>query len=123
MVKREKFVNDASIGMATMLERIGQATGLTTEELLQGKMPTKREADRSAKAVNGAASATVQILERVMQVTGASAQEVLAGWLPYRADQEWEWIECGLCGMRSYNLDDIVNRYCGNCRMFLDREL
>jgi hypothetical protein len=48
MVKREKLVNDASVGMATMLERVGQATGLTPDELLQGKMPTKKEV---AKAV------------------------------------------------------------------------
>jgi hypothetical protein len=43
MAKREKLVSDASIGMATMLERVGQATGLTPDELLAGKMPTKRE--------------------------------------------------------------------------------
>ena len=49
MAKREKFVNDASIGIATMLERIGQATGLSTDELLQGKMPTRREVARSAE--------------------------------------------------------------------------
>jgi|SRR5215475_12617654 len=48
MAKREKLVNDASIGMATMLERVGQATGLTPDELIAGKMPTKREVAKAA---------------------------------------------------------------------------
>jgi hypothetical protein len=46
--KREKLINDASIGMATMLERVGQATGLTPDELLQGKMPAKKEVAAAA---------------------------------------------------------------------------
>ncbi len=29
-------------------------------------------------------------------------------------------ITCKLCGMTSYNPNDIANRYCGNCYMFLD---
>jgi hypothetical protein len=48
MAKREKLVNDASVGMATMLERVGQATGLTPDELLAGKMPTKKEVAQTA---------------------------------------------------------------------------
>src|SRR5215469_11091360 len=44
--KREKFVNDASIGIATMLEKVSVATGLSTDELLNGKLPTKREVAR-----------------------------------------------------------------------------
>lgn len=30
-----------------------------------------------------------------------------------------EWIRCGKCGMRSYNKNDVENRYCGNCHLFL----
>lgn len=49
MAKREKFVNDASIGIATMVERMSAATGLSTEDLLAGKVPTKKEVARSAE--------------------------------------------------------------------------
>jgi len=29
-------------------------------------------------------------------------------------------ITCHLCGMTSYNRDDIREHYCGNCKVFLD---
>jgi hypothetical protein len=28
------------------------------------------------------------------------------------------FIECGFCGMRSFNSNDIEQRYCGNCHRF-----
>jgi hypothetical protein len=46
---REKNLNDASIGIATMLERISGATGMSTEDLLQGKMPSKKEVASGAQ--------------------------------------------------------------------------
>lgn len=49
MATREKMVNDASIGMASMIERIGQATGLTPDELLAGKAPTRKEVAKAAE--------------------------------------------------------------------------
>jgi ribosomal protein L37E len=27
-------------------------------------------------------------------------------------------ITCLRCGLTSYNLNDVVNRYCGNCHLF-----
>jgi len=30
-------------------------------------------------------------------------------------------ITCHLCGMTSYNRDDIQEHYCGNCKVFLDQ--
>jgi len=30
-------------------------------------------------------------------------------------------ITCHLCGMTSYNRDDIQQHYCGNCHLFLDK--
>lgn len=40
--KREKTVNDASISLGSVVEKVAASSGLTVEELLQGKTPTKR---------------------------------------------------------------------------------
>jgi ribosomal protein L37E len=34
-------------------------------------------------------------------------------------DENGEYIECLKCGMKSYNPNDIENKYCGNCHEFL----
>lgn len=31
---------------------------------------------------------------------------------------EWPSITCPQCGMTSHNINDVRERYCGNCRMF-----
>lgn len=49
MAQREKIVNDASIGISTILERVGQATGLSPDELISGKTPTKKEVAKAAE--------------------------------------------------------------------------
>ena len=38
----------------------------------------------------------------------------------YVIDPNREWIECGKCGMRSYNQFDVQLRYCSKCDLFLD---
>ena len=43
IAKREKQVSDASIGLGQVVERVAAASGLTPEELLQGKAPTKKQ--------------------------------------------------------------------------------
>lgn len=48
LAKREKTITDASVGMATMLERVSAATGMSTDDLLEGKMPTKKVVAASA---------------------------------------------------------------------------
>jgi hypothetical protein len=35
-------------------------------------------------------------------------------------DGRYPWIECAQCGMRSYNRNDIEQRYCGYCHQFHD---
>lgn len=46
--KREKTLSDAAVGMTAMLEKVSAATGLSTDDLLNGKMPTRREVAASA---------------------------------------------------------------------------
>jgi len=41
--KREKTVNDASITLGGVVEKVATASGLTVDELLAGKTPTKRQ--------------------------------------------------------------------------------
>lgn len=33
----------------------------------------------------------------------------------------WPYIACPKCGMVSYNPNDILERYCGNCHQFHDQ--
>ena len=35
-------------------------------------------------------------------------------------DQAGRFIQCLLCGARSYHPKDIEHRYCGHCHRFLD---
>jgi hypothetical protein len=37
----------------------------------------------------------------------------MAGW-----DDAGDWIECRMCGMKSYNPNDVRQRYCGKCHVF-----
>lgn len=37
----------------------------------------------------------------------------IAGW-----DENGDWIACSLCGLKSYNPNDVTNRYCGKCHHF-----
>lgn len=48
MQKRERQVNDASVAIGTVVEKVAAASGLTVEELLQGKTPTRRQVAESA---------------------------------------------------------------------------
>lgn len=43
IAKRERQVNDASVAIGTVVEKVAAASGLTVEELLQGKTPTRRQ--------------------------------------------------------------------------------
>jgi hypothetical protein len=38
----------------------------------------------------------------------------------YEIDAEDRWLRCSICGLRSYNPNDVANRYCGKCHLFLD---
>lgn len=33
-----------------------------------------------------------------------------------------EWIQCGFCGMRSFNRNDVEQKFCGNCHRFLEEQ-
>jgi transcription elongation factor Elf1 len=39
-----------------------------------------------------------------------------------RAQMETPSFTCPKCGMRSYNPNDVRERYCGNCHLFIDEE-
>lgn len=43
LAKKEKNLNDATMQLATVIERTAQQAGLTVEEFLQGKAPTKKQ--------------------------------------------------------------------------------
>ena len=49
ILKREKDVTNASKGIATMLENLSAKTGLSYEELIEGKAPTKKEVAKGAE--------------------------------------------------------------------------
>jgi len=49
ILKREKYVTDASKGIASMLENLSAKTGLTYEELIEGKTPTKKEVAKASE--------------------------------------------------------------------------
>jgi hypothetical protein len=36
-------------------------------------------------------------------------------------DGELRWIECLICGLRSYNPNDVEHLYCGNCHQFHEK--
>lgn len=38
----------------------------------------------------------------------------------YIIDPAGEWILCLRCGLRSYNPNDVKQRYCGHCHIFHD---
>lgn len=41
--------------------------------------------------------------------------------MPYQISRDAygnEWIKCLVCGMGSYNRNDIEQRYCWNCKVF-----
>lgn len=42
----------------------------------------------------------------------------MLGWDDDRNKVKTSWIECVTCGLRSYNQNDIDNKYCGHCHMF-----
>lgn len=42
ILSREKNVNDASVQLATVIEKTATAAGMTVDELLQGKAPTRK---------------------------------------------------------------------------------
>lgn len=93
LTKREKFVNDASIGIATMLERVSQATGLSTDDLLNGKMPSKREVAKAAE------------LDESDPLTGTLVKEIKALRAEVNAgNQRFE-------DLRKNGLGPIVNTY------------
>lgn len=48
IAKREKNVNDASVQLATVIEKTAEKAGLSVEDFLQGKAPTKRVVAESA---------------------------------------------------------------------------
>jgi len=35
-------------------------------------------------------------------------------------EKEQEFIQCLKCRMRSFNLNDVLHKYCGYCHEFLD---
>jgi len=43
IAKREKNVNDASVQLATVIEKTAASAGISVEDFLQGKAPTKRQ--------------------------------------------------------------------------------
>jgi hypothetical protein len=49
MAKREKQVNDASIAIGTVVEKVASASGLTVQELLEGKQPTRKQVAAAAE--------------------------------------------------------------------------
>jgi hypothetical protein len=49
ILKREKDVTNASKGIATMLENLSTKTGLSYEELIEGKTPTKKVVAQAAE--------------------------------------------------------------------------
>jgi ribosomal protein L37E len=38
--------------------------------------------------------------------------------LPYTIAADGKSIRCNICGRTSYNLNDVRERYCGNCHVF-----
>lgn len=41
--------------------------------------------------------------------------------IDFKIGPNGEWIRCGKCGMRSYNRNDVENRYCANCNLWLEK--
>lgn len=39
----------------------------------------------------------------------------IVGW-----DEHGWWIQCSICGLISYNENDVRERYCGHCHIFHD---
>ena len=37
----------------------------------------------------------------------------------YEISVEGEWIRCLICGLTSYNPNDVAHHYCGNCHRYL----
>jgi ribosomal protein L37E len=40
-------------------------------------------------------------------------------WMGYSIADDGKSITCHRCGRTSYNINDVVNRYCGACKIFL----
>jgi hypothetical protein len=107
--KREKDVTNASKGIATMLENLSAKTGLSYEELIEGKAPTKKEVAKGAeldendplvgalvkelKAVRAELSSTK---EEIGNVKKSALGPMLNTYLEDYYESTWEKIEPSL---------------------------
>lgn len=100
---------------------MGLGLGFALCSLVTGK----RRIHHTARSLQQFLDTNRELVERSMKTAEERYKDLVPNYHNYRyilgVDLEDDtFIQCNTCGKKSYNINDIENRYCGYCNKFHD---